>query len=77
MPLVSKLRFKIAMSLDGYSAGPEQSVKNPLGIGGERLHEWAFPLAAWLPSPALGSSRSFRRPLWQLGGNGIAGWATP
>lgn len=34
MPLVSKLRFKIAMLLDGYSAGPEQSVKNPLGIGG-------------------------------------------
>jgi dihydrofolate reductase len=35
------------MSLDGYTAGPEQSVKNPLGIGGEQLHEWAFPLAAW------------------------------
>lgn len=35
------------MSLDGYSAGPEQSKKNPLGIGGERLHEWALPLAAW------------------------------
>jgi dihydrofolate reductase len=35
------------MSLDGYTAGPEQSVKNPLGIGGTRLHDWAFPLAAW------------------------------
>jgi dihydrofolate reductase len=33
--------------LDGYTAGPEQSVKNPLGIGGTRLHEWAFPLEAW------------------------------
>jgi dihydrofolate reductase len=44
---VAKLRFKIAMSLDGYTAGPEQSTENPLGIGGERLHEWAFPLAAW------------------------------
>jgi dihydrofolate reductase len=44
---VAKLRFKIAMSLDGYAAGPEQSKKNPLGIGGEQLHEWAFPLAAW------------------------------
>lgn len=31
---MAKLRFKIAMSLDGYTAGPEQSVKNPLGIGG-------------------------------------------
>jgi dihydrofolate reductase len=44
---VSKLRFRISISLDGYTAGPEQSVKNPLGIGGERLHEWALPLAAW------------------------------
>src|SRR5207245_11432273 len=35
------------MSLDGFIAGPSQSVDNPLGIGGMRLHEWAFPLAAW------------------------------
>lgn len=39
-----KLRFKIAMSLDGFVAGPDQSVQNPLGIGGTRLHEWAFQL---------------------------------
>jgi len=44
---VSRLRFKISMSLDGFIAGPSQSVDNPLGIGGMRLHEWAFPLAAW------------------------------
>ena len=44
---MGKLRFRIAMSLDGYTAGPEQSVKNPLGIGGTRLHDWALPLAAW------------------------------
>jgi dihydrofolate reductase len=35
------------MSLDGYTAGPQQSVENPLGIGGLQLHEWVFPLAAW------------------------------
>jgi dihydrofolate reductase len=35
------------MSLDGYVAGPNQSVQNPLGVGGERLHEWVVPLAAW------------------------------
>jgi len=39
------LRFKISMSLDGFVAGPHQSVENPLGIGGTRLHEWAFDLA--------------------------------
>jgi dihydrofolate reductase len=42
-----KLRFTISMSLDGYVAGPEQSVAHPLGIGGTRLHEWVYPLAAW------------------------------
>jgi len=44
---VSKLRFRISMSLDGFAAGPSQSVDNPLGIGGMRLHEWVFPLAVW------------------------------
>jgi dihydrofolate reductase len=44
---MAKLRFRIAMSLDGFTAGPEQSIEHPLGIGGERLHEWVFPLAAW------------------------------
>jgi len=42
-----KLRLRISMSLDGFVAGPSQSVQNPLGIGGIRLHEWAFPLAQW------------------------------
>jgi dihydrofolate reductase len=42
-----RLRFKISMSLDGFVAGPQQSVDNPLGIGGERLHEWVVRLAAW------------------------------
>ncbi len=44
---MSRLRLKISMSLDGFVAGPHQSVQNPLGIGGMRLHEWAFELAAW------------------------------
>jgi dihydrofolate reductase len=44
---VSKVRFHISMSLDGYTAGPNQSEENPLGEGGERLHEWALALAAW------------------------------
>lgn len=32
----------LAMSLDGYVAGPDQSVEDPLGVGGEALHEWMF-----------------------------------
>ena len=30
------------MSLDGFAAGPDQSRENPLGVGGEKLHSWAF-----------------------------------
>ncbi|MBJ2156615.1 dihydrofolate reductase family protein [Variovorax sp. IB41] len=44
---MSKLRLRISMSLDGYVAGPNQSLKEPLGTGGERLHEWVFQLEAW------------------------------
>jgi len=44
---VSKLRLTISMSLDGFVAGPNQSVDHPLGVGGERLHEWMYPLAMW------------------------------
>jgi hypothetical protein len=36
---MSKLRFKISMSLDGFVAGPSQGVDIPLGIGGGRLFE--------------------------------------
>ena len=43
----AKLRLRISMSLDGFVAGPNQSVDDPLGVGGMRLHEWVFPLAAW------------------------------
>ncbi len=44
---MTQLRFTISMSLDGYVAGPNQSVENPLGEGGMALHEWAFALRAW------------------------------
>jgi dihydrofolate reductase len=32
-----------ALSLDGYGAGPDQSLDNPLGRGGMALHQWFFP----------------------------------
>jgi dihydrofolate reductase len=44
---MSRLRFRISISLDGYVAGPNQSQEDPLGEGGEGLHEWALELAAW------------------------------
>ena len=39
---MSRLRFGITMSLDGYVAGPNQSLEHPLGEGGGNLHDWAF-----------------------------------
>lgn len=44
---MSKVRFEISISLDGYVAGPNQSEENPLGEGGEELHEWVVKLAVW------------------------------
>jgi len=44
---VSKLRFSISMSVDGYMAGPGQSREDPLGKRGLELHEWVFKLRSW------------------------------
>jgi dihydrofolate reductase len=41
---MSKVRVAcFAVSVDGFAAGPNQSLKHPLGVGGERLHEWFYP----------------------------------
>jgi dihydrofolate reductase len=40
---MAKLRVHgFSVSLDGYGAGPNQDLDNPLGVGGRALHEWAF-----------------------------------
>ena len=44
---MSKLRLRISTSLDGFVAGPNQSLNEPLGVGGERLHEWVTALETW------------------------------
>jgi hypothetical protein len=44
---MSTVTCQISISLDGCVAGPNQSLDNPLGEGGERLHEWAFATASW------------------------------
>lgn len=45
---MSKLRVEsFSISLDGFGAGPDQSLQNPLGKGGERLHEWFIPTATF------------------------------
>jgi dihydrofolate reductase len=44
---MAKLRLEISTSLDGFVAGPNPTLENPLGEGGELLHEWIFGLASW------------------------------
>jgi dihydrofolate reductase len=44
---MSAIRFQVSISLDGYLAGPNQSLAEPLGVGGESVHEWMFGLEAW------------------------------
>jgi dihydrofolate reductase len=44
---MSSVTCQITMSLDGFVAGPNQTLENPLGEGGERLHDWAVATESW------------------------------
>jgi dihydrofolate reductase len=47
LQVMSKVRAHISTSLDGYVAGPNESMENPLGEGGEQLHDWLVELRSW------------------------------
>ncbi len=52
---MTKLRVQsFALSLDGFGAGPEQSLQNPLGVGGPELMEWFFQTDVWKRMHGLG-----------------------
>jgi dihydrofolate reductase len=38
--MTTRILCHVSISLDGFLAGPDQSLDNPLGIGGPRLHDW-------------------------------------
>lgn len=44
---MGKVTCQISISLDGFVAGPNQSLENPIGEGGMRLHDWVFATASW------------------------------
>jgi len=44
---MGKVFLDISMSLDGFIAGPDQTLDQPLGVGGERLHEWGVGLESF------------------------------
>jgi dihydrofolate reductase len=50
--------LNISMSLDGYVAGPNQTLEQPLGEGGEELHEWTVKLESWRSAHGLEGGES-------------------
>src|SRR2546430_1465506 len=44
---MSSVTCHISMSLDGFVAGPNQSIEDPIGEGGMRLHQWVFATDSW------------------------------
>lgn len=73
---MSKLRVQsFGLSLDGYSAGPDQSLDNPLGVGGVGLMEWFFPTRAWqlMHGGSEGETGVDNR-MAEQGFNGIGAW---
>jgi dihydrofolate reductase len=55
---MTHVRCQISMSLDGFVAGPNQSLENPIGEGGMRLHEWAFATEGWRAQHGLEGGES-------------------
>ncbi|HYF65795.1 MAG TPA: hypothetical protein VD886_23400 [Herpetosiphonaceae bacterium] len=51
---MSEINAEISMSLDGFIAGPDDTVEQGLGVGGERLHEWLYGLESWRSPHGLG-----------------------
>jgi hypothetical protein len=51
--MMGKLTVDISMSLDGFVAGPNQTLDDPLGKGGEGLHEWVVATLSWRESHGL------------------------
>jgi dihydrofolate reductase len=51
---------QMSVSLDGYVAGPGDGPGNPLGDGGERVHEWVYDVAAWRERQGLEGGRTDR-----------------
>lgn len=57
---MSIVKAQISISLDGFIAGPNESPSNPLGDGGERLHEWVYGLESWRKPHGLSGGQTNR-----------------
>jgi dihydrofolate reductase len=57
---MGKVFFDISTSVDGFVAGPEPTLEEPLGRGGERLHEWVVALKSWREPHGLSGGEETR-----------------
>jgi len=57
---MAKVFVDITTSLDGFIAGPNDGPEQPLGAGGERLHEWVYGLASWREPHGLAGGEASR-----------------
>jgi dihydrofolate reductase len=57
---MGKVTSDMSMSLDGFITGPNDDVENPLGDGGDRLHQWVYDLASWREPHGLTGGKTNR-----------------
>lgn len=73
MPKVLVRSFGV--SLDGFSAGPDQDLEHPLGVRGEQLMEWFFPTRVWRQEQKLGDGESgIDNQMAELGFANVGAW---
>jgi dihydrofolate reductase len=75
---MSRFFLDISMSLDGFVAGPNATLEEPLGVGGERLHDWVLRLASWRSQHGLeggetGPDDELARATWDRVGATVMG----
>src|SRR3954463_5206994 len=72
-PMLKVLGF--AVSLDGYSAGPNQSLQDPLGQGGVEMMEWYINTLAWRRMHGMeGGEEGTDHAMAELGFRNIGAW---
>lgn len=73
---MTKVRVQsFAMSVDGFSAGPNQSLQNPLGVNGPQMMEWFFPTRAWRAMQGMeGGETGIDNRMAEQGFDNIGAW---
>ena len=73
---MSKLRVNcFGVSIDGFGAGPDQDLENPLGVGGMNLHQWFFPTRAFQKMHGSGDGTTgIDNDFAERGMEGIGAW---